>query len=90
MRGYLISITCQQQLIVNATGDLFCLCYKNMSYQTDYCVLYLSTRKRILIACDSQECVKIEEAGCDCQWESLFSSANMNAFAKISEDGKMT
>lgn len=90
MRGYLSSITCQQQLIVNATGDLFCLCYKNMSYQTDYCVLYLNTRKHILIACDSQECVKIQETVYDCQMESLFSSANMNAFAKINEDRKMT
>lgn len=51
--------------------------------------LYLNTRKRILVACDSQECIKIQEAGCDCQWESLFSSANMNAFANISEDRKM-
>lgn len=51
--------------------------------------LYLNARKRILIACDSQECVKIQEAGWDCQWESLFSSANMNVFAKISEDRKM-
>lgn len=51
--------------------------------------LYLNTRKRILVACDSQECIKIQEAGCDCQWESLFSLANMNAFANISEDRKM-
>lgn len=51
--------------------------------------LYLNTGKRILVACDSQECIKIQKAGCDCQWESLFSSANMNAFANISEDRKM-
>lgn len=84
------SIKYLQHWVVNATEDLFCLWYKSMSYQTLLHSLYLNTRKHILIVSDRQKCIKIQEAGCICPWESLFSSANMNAFAKISEDRKMT
>lgn len=46
------SITYLQQLIVNATEDLFCLWYKDMSYQTLLHFLYLNTSKYILIVSD--------------------------------------